>query len=64
MTYDTAIPILGIYGKKMKMKTVYLKDINNLMFLCMYVCSQGREGALKKCMANHSSILAWRTPWK
>ena len=22
-----------------------------------------REGPLKKGMANHSSILAWRTPW-
>ena len=29
----------------------------------MWVWSLGREDALEKEMATHSSILAWRTPW-
>ena len=28
-----------------------------------WVQSLGREDPLEKGMANHSSILAWRTPW-
>ena len=28
-----------------------------------WVRSLGREGALEKGMATHSSILAWRIPW-
>ena len=28
------------------------------------VQSLGREGPLKKEMATHSSILAWRIPWR
>ena len=28
-----------------------------------WVRSLGREDFLKKCMATHSSILAWRIPW-
>ena len=27
------------------------------------VQSLGQEDPLEKCMATHSSILAWRTPW-
>ena len=27
------------------------------------LCSLGWNGSLKKGMANHSSILAWRIPW-
>ena len=27
------------------------------------VQSLGREDPLEKCMATHSSILAWRIPW-
>ena len=29
-----------------------------------WVQSLGREGPLEKEMATHSSILAWRIPWK
>ena len=30
----------------------------------MWIQSMGQEDALKKEMATHSSILAWRVPWK
>ena len=29
----------------------------------MWVRSLGQEDPLEKCMATHSSILAWRIPW-
>ena len=29
----------------------------------MWVRSLGREDPLEECIATHSSILAWRTPW-
>ena len=29
----------------------------------MWIQSLGREDALEKGMASHSSILAWRIPW-
>ena len=29
----------------------------------MQVQSLGREGSLKKGMATHSNVIAWRIPW-
>ena len=74
LPYDPTIPLLGTYSDK----TIIWKDmcpyvhcsimvtqtVKNLPAMQeTWVWSLGQEDALKKEMASHSSILAWRIPW-
>ena len=40
------------------------KTVNILLAMQTWVQSLGQENPLEKVMATHSSILAWRIPWK
>ena len=44
------------------MMALMVKNLPEMQETC--VQSLGREDLLEKGMATHSSILAWRTPWR